>query len=442
MEDEAPEDHVDARIRQRQVLGRRGDELRLGAWGKAFDPCSSHVHHPARQIDADHGSPRPGQGNGQVPRAAAEVEHSFAADIAGSGDHGGVEPAQLRRRHRLRSQVGGQEIVKLALAVEASVAVKDGHRYRYNESDRSSLADKRLVVVAAFLPRKMPGLPNFIVLGAAKCGTTSFAHYLNQHPEIQVSDPKEIDYFGAADAKDRVAWYRTHFDESVPRRGEASVSYTMFPEVCEVAPTQMKELIPDAKLIYLVGDPLERAISQWIMWHTKEQDRGFERSRDAGKPIAEVVDDSPLNPYVFPSRYASRLEQYRTEFPDDQILVLDQEQLRSDPQGLLAEAFAFLDVDASFVSPEFSRHLNTSSEWRRARPGYARVRRAVLAAGAERVPASVRAVVGRPLRRRFSPPLDRPVASEVFSDELRELLRGEADELRRMTGLGFEKWSV
>lgn len=294
----------------------------------------------------------------------------------------------------------------------------------------------------AFYGGKMPGLPNFIVIGAAKCGTTSFAHYLNQHPEVQVSDPKEIDYFGDPGWRDRVEWYSEHFDAAVPRRGEASVSYTMFPEVSGRAPAQMRELVPDAKLIYLVGDPLERVVSQWVMWHTKEQDRGFGRSRDAGRPLTEILDADPLNPYAFPSYYASRLEEYLAEFPAEQVQVLDQDGLRSSPAATLASAFAFLEVDDSFVSPEFTRRLNSSGQWRRPRPTYARARRAVLAAGAERIPAPWRATVGRPLRRAFSPPLQRPPAAEVCDEELREALRAEAERLREMTGKPFARWSV
>lgn len=289
---------------------------------------------------------------------------------------------------------------------------------------------------------KMSSLPNFIVLGAAKCGTTSFAHYLNQHPAVQVSDPKEVNYFGALDWRERVDWYSEHFDAAVHSRGEASVSYTMFPEVCERAPSQMKELLPHAKLIYLVGDPLERVISQWIMWHTKEEDLGDGRCPDAGQPVADVVDDDPLNPYMFPSRYASRLEEYLGEFPLERVLVLDQEDLRDRPQATLARAFSFLGVDPSFVSSEFTRRLNRSNEWRRARPGYARVRRFLLAAGAERVPVSWRGKIGQPLRRGFSPTLERPPAQEVFNHELRDSLRREADQLRSLTGLPFAGWSV
>jgi hypothetical protein len=288
----------------------------------------------------------------------------------------------------------------------------------------------------------MPGLPNFIVIGAAKCGTTSLAHYLDQHPEVQVSQPKEPNFFDDPGWRERLDWYRAKFDDAVPRRGEASVSYTMFPEACASVPGRIRELVPDAKLIYLVGDPLERTISQWIMWHTKEEDQGFSRSKDAGKPLAEILDDDPLNPYVFPSRYAARLEQFLEFFPIEQVLVLDQEELRERPRFALARAFDFLGVDASFASPEFHTRLNQSREWRRARPGYARMRKAVLAAGAERIPASWRGAVGKPLRRAFSPPLDRPRADDVFDPGLRDALRCEADRLRSITGLSFASWSV
>jgi hypothetical protein len=288
----------------------------------------------------------------------------------------------------------------------------------------------------------MPALPNLIVIGAAKCGTTSLAHYLSLHPEIQISDPKEVNYFTRSDWRDRENWYRLHFDSSFPCRGEASVSYTMFPEAMSRVPERMKELIPAAKLIYLVGDPLQRVISQWVMWHTKEQDRGFARSKDAGKPLAEVLDGDPLNPYVFPSRYASRLQQFLEHFPQEQILVVDQEELRSRPRESLSHAFSFLGVDESFVSDEFTRRLNQSRDWRRVSPGYARARRTLLAAGVERLSPRTRQAIGRPLRRLFSPSLQRPAADEVFDPALRSSLQAEADRLREITGMQFTSWSV
>jgi hypothetical protein len=234
-------------------------------------------------------------------------------------------------------------------------------------------------------------LPNMLIIGARKCGTTSLAYYLDQHPEIQISARKELNYFSDAGWSDRVAWYCSQFDRGVTVSAEASTVYTTFPLATGV-PKRVSDMLPDVKLIYLVGDPLERMISHWIMWHTKESDRDPRaiNAKEANRSLPEVLKEyeNPSNPYVCPSMYATQLEQYLEYFPMSQILVLDQEDLRERRLGTLQSVFSFLEVDNSFTSPEFSRKLNQSDGKRRPGAVYSRVRRVGLAVGVERIPSA------------------------------------------------------
>ena len=99
-------------------------------------------------------------------------------------------------------------------------------------------------------------LPNFIIIGAGKCGTSALYYYLHHHPEVQMSRVKELRFFNGEKWNQGLGWYESNWDgSSAPVRGEASPGYTTYPEPSDTA-TRMHDVIPDAKLIYLVRDPI------------------------------------------------------------------------------------------------------------------------------------------------------------------------------------------
>src|SRR5664279_2321988 len=115
--------------------------------------------------------------------------------------------------------------------------------------------------------------PTFLIIGGMKCGTTSLHHYLSEHPEIQkLPRMKETNFFSGPPegipyppGSRRIAHleeYERLFDDAYEVRGEASPCYTLYPRR-KGAPERIKALIPDAKLIYLVRDPVARAVSQY-----------------------------------------------------------------------------------------------------------------------------------------------------------------------------------
>src|SRR5688500_19663917 len=75
----------------------------------------------------------------------------------------------------------------------------------------------------------MGALPNLLIIGAMKCGTTSLHHYLDLHPDISMSDPKEVRFFDDPAWEERIDWYRGHFDPNAPVTGESSVYYSAYP---------------------------------------------------------------------------------------------------------------------------------------------------------------------------------------------------------------------
>jgi hypothetical protein len=287
-------------------------------------------------------------------------------------------------------------------------------------------------------------LPNLLLVGAMKCGTTSLHRYLDLHPEITMSSPKELRFFDDPAWRDRIDWYMRHFDADAPVTGESTVYYTAHPWIPDV-PQRIHELVPHTRLIYLVGDPLERLVAQWVEWRSIEADRSPEMlGKWARLPFSEVLADydDPRHPVVCPSRYATQLEQYLALFPNEQVMVVDQDDLKHRRVQTLQAIFRFLEVDDGFTSPEFADELNTHNQKSRAWSSYSLVRRALLASGAGRLPPSLRGRVGQALRSVFSRPLAKPTIDESVRAGLTEHLREEVDRLRNLTGKELPHWNV
>lgn len=187
-------------------------------------------------------------------------------------------------------------------------------------------------------------LPTFVVIGAMKCGTTALHHMLGAHPDIAMSDPKELNFFFGTtpppiDAVDPwaagnwwrgVAWYARHFPPHAPVRGESSPGYTS-PDHPDVA-GRLAATVPDVRLVYLVRDPIDRAVSQYLHHH---------RDGTEARPPADALLD-PASQYVERSRYHERLTPFLDHVPPWRMLVVAMEDLRDDPATTLARLLAFL----------------------------------------------------------------------------------------------------
>ncbi|MEA3469299.1 MAG: sulfotransferase, partial [Thermodesulfobacteriota bacterium] len=107
--------------------------------------------------------------------------------------------------------------------------------------------------------------PNFFLIGAARSGTTSLHKYLEAHPEIFMSEVKEINYFSNNRYWEKgINWYESHFKTATEKiRGEASTSYTNYPLIKDV-PKRLFHYLPDAKFIYILRDPIDRFLSHYL----------------------------------------------------------------------------------------------------------------------------------------------------------------------------------
>jgi hypothetical protein len=276
-------------------------------------------------------------------------------------------------------------------------------------------------------------LPNFFIIGAAKAGTTSLHNYLAGHPDIAMAPWKELTFFQDPAYMEWLPLYRQQFPTDSAIRGESSTHYTRTPALPGVA-GRMASLVPDARLVYLVRDPVERAIASYREERFHVNDR-----RTIAAAFSDLAD--PFNPYVAASRYADQLSEYLKHFPREQILVLEMTALRDDREATLRRVLDFLGVDAEAeleTSVEHNRaegklEYNRFGHWLR----YSRVANAMRRS----LPAATRQSLVAPARRFLRKPIEVDLPEDLH-DRLREALAPDAKRFREMTGMAFADWSL
>lgn len=190
-----------------------------------------------------------------------------------------------------------------------------------------------------------------MVIGGLKCGTTSLHHYLDLHPKISMSRPKELNFFIAElNWSLGPEWYASHFPRRSAVRGESSPHYTNLPRFRGVA-ERMHSLIPDCRLVYMVREPIDRMLSHYL--HNVAG--GYE-----DRTLAEALGD-PSSAYVTRSRYAMQLEPFLERFGGEAIEIVTGEELKAHREETMRRVFRFVGVSEDFSSPQFEREWETGS---------------------------------------------------------------------------------
>jgi hypothetical protein len=203
-------------------------------------------------------------------------------------------------------------------------------------------------------------LPTVIIIGVMKSGTSSLHNYLGQHPSVQMSMPKELNYFVSDDDDPMVKgvegrnfakgldWYVEHFNAQIPVRGESSPAY-MDPGHHGVA-KRMAELIPNATLIVLTRDRFDRAVSHYR--HEVAQGREH-------RPIDVALRD-PTSPYVAMSRYHDCLVPFYEHFSSGQIIRYTQADLDLRRYEVVFNLFERLGVETTVTIENLEYRFNTT----------------------------------------------------------------------------------
>jgi hypothetical protein len=205
--------------------------------------------------------------------------------------------------------------------------------------------------------------PDFIIIGAAKCGTTSLCNYLAIHPDVKMTQPKELNFFGRDGIETKLEAYCENFkDKNGSLIGEGSVSYMIY---SELAAEQIKKYAPDVKIIAMLRNPADRFYSDF--WFNIN--RGvivYKKGMFGG-----VIDDTMKVPYspvhkmsyrhslITKGMYAEHLKHYYEHFDKDQIKVIFFEDFTKDTTQVLNSVYDFLGVAATHVEAPKQIHNKT-----------------------------------------------------------------------------------
>lgn len=279
-------------------------------------------------------------------------------------------------------------------------------------------------------------LPNLIIIGATKCGTTSLHYYLNLHPEISMSSTKEIDFFVAEKNWNRgIEWYKSQFSGSTKIRGEASPKYTACHRWQGVA-SRLHSIVPEAKLIYILRDPIERIISHYMHRKVLGKEHGT---------IDEALTRCGLSnsDYLVRSKYYLQLKEYLNYFPPQQILILTLEELSSYPQATLKKVFRYLEVDDSFETPLTNKKLyQTQNRIAQNSWGFFVSKMPLINDVMPLLPDRLQRQIAKLLGNPFSQQMGRPQLNPKLRQQIIDLLREDMACLRDYTVKDFQEWCV
>jgi hypothetical protein len=206
-------------------------------------------------------------------------------------------------------------------------------------------------------------LPDYLIVGAQKCGTTSLWEYLNEHPAVEPAMCKEMNFFDR-NYDSGLAWYRSHFslaqDETLT---SSSASRTLTGESCAnymfhpLAPERVRASLPQAKIIFLLRNPVDRAYSHYqLKLRRRQESLSFEDAiaaepeRLAGEREKIVADphyyswEHDRHSYLARGRYLEQLLHWEKVFPPEQLLVLESGEFFKRTADVYARVLQFLGL--------------------------------------------------------------------------------------------------
>ena len=192
----------------------------------------------------------------------------------------------------------------------------------------------------------------------------------------------------------------------------------------------MHSVVPDAKLIYMIRDPLERIAAHWVHNYAKRREKGT---------LAETL-VHPNTSYVTRSMYAMQLERFLVHYPQERMLVFQQSELRHQRMETLRKVFEFVGVDPDFKHPRFEQERHQTSGKTRATRLAVRLEKMGRSRRGRLFPANFWLVLDDrlPLRRTIK----RPDVRASLPAETLDELRADAERLRELTGRDFSNWKI
>ena len=283
-------------------------------------------------------------------------------------------------------------------------------------------------------------LPNFLIVGAMKSGTSSMAAYLRDHPQVWLPPEKELAFFDRTHRTDDVDWYRACFaparDE--PAVGEATPTYML--RRSSIA--RMADLLPDARLIVLLRDPVDRAYSHYWHW----QGRMGERRTFAEVVESELARGVPEEPgrwdaeapegysYLAHGHYGRQLDWLAERYPAEAIHVELFDELERDPVAAFQAVCRHIGIDETTVPESVGAVANPYKHYHPAWLWAIFVRVRI----GRWLPARAGAAIYRAMVREGNP---YPPVEPAVRARLAEHYAPERDALARRLGRDLSAWS-
>jgi hypothetical protein len=275
-------------------------------------------------------------------------------------------------------------------------------------------------------------LPTFIILGAQKAGTTSLHHALKEHRDIYMSEPKELSFFNIDSNYQRGSmWYSSFFKHWNSERiaGECTPSYLWDEKV----PGRIKTLLPDARFIILLRNPVDRAYSAyWYAVANCDEVLSFEEALEAEPDRKRLSPEvRGFSSYIDRGLYSRQVKRYLEKYDRSQVLIIIREDYKNNQRALLSKVTRFLEVncDHEFIlkAQHITRNVTMIPRFKKVHGHIPFLMR--------RFPLAGRVLRKLNLKRDAYPPL-----STVIRRKLSERFRESNSELEMILGRRLDVW--
>ena len=283
-------------------------------------------------------------------------------------------------------------------------------------------------------------LPSFLCIGAPKCATTWLFRCLDEHPDVFVPDFKEVNFFTTSRWGDDyetkgIDYYASLFAAAGPQQviGDFSPNLLQDP----FAPERVEALIPEARLVVMIRNPMERSRSHYHYVRNRTHYDGYS--------LLEILEDPSRDPagFLWQGLYGQQLERWLERFSRDQLLVIEAERVRDEPHEVFRSVCAFVGADTGFA-PSSLRVQTNAARSLRAPALYAlnlRVSRFLASHGLDGLRTHLkRAGVPRLLQRLNEVRTDNPPLSPLEARELAAFFREDSALLSRLLGRDYSGW--
>lgn len=276
---------------------------------------------------------------------------------------------------------------------------------------------------------------DFMIIGAMKSGTTTLSNILSAHPEICFSQKKEPHFFSKTESwQQDIDSYKALYTPIANQLcGEASTTYTCYPEFNKTTWKSLYEFNSQLKLIYIMRHPIDRIVSHYMHNYLRGYtDRSFE-------------DDVLINPtYLNRTRYFVQIKPYLEYFGTDQVFLLTFEEFLANKQAVLQKMAQFLGIDFSKFDDFDEVHRNRSVGETKRNVNIEKLRDSKWVQSVQPlIPAPVRTAISSTLHQSTARTLDRkPEVSALLNNILWDLLLLDILEIEKLMQRELTEWNI